>query len=74
MSTNASDTAIGTAWAVQKSFAESCYQNAKDIGEYMSSAFVARDMMQIVDALDEDGMLRFFGETKHLSFLTKDKI
>jgi hypothetical protein len=49
-------------WATQKSFAESCYENAKDVGELMSSAFVARDMMRIVDALGEDGMLRYFGK------------
>lgn len=27
----------------------------------MGTAFVARDMMQIVDALKEDGLLRYWG-------------
>lgn len=27
----------------------------------MSTAFIARDMMQIVDALGEDGLLRYYG-------------
>ena len=61
-SLNASSAALGLAWAAQQTFAASCQKNASVIGELMGTAFVARDMMQIVDALGEDGMLRFFGE------------
>ena len=32
-------------------------------GDLVGTAFVARDMMQFVDALDEDGLLRYFGES-----------
>jgi pimeloyl-ACP methyl ester carboxylesterase len=35
----------------------------------MSTAFIARDMMQIVDALGEDGLLRYYGQFKlHLRY------
>jgi hypothetical protein len=37
-------------------------EQAKEVGELIGTGFTARDMMQIVDALDEDGMLRFWGE------------
>jgi hypothetical protein len=41
--------------------AEKCYEAQKEPGSFLSSAFVARDMVQIIDALDEDGMLRHWG-------------
>ena len=45
-----------------------CYEEQKKTGSFLSTAFVARDMGQIIDALDEDGMLRFWGaiESHHL--------
>ncbi|KUJ09539.1 uncharacterized protein LY89DRAFT_787846 [Mollisia scopiformis] len=61
VTTNTSDTALGTMWAVKQSLAQVCYENAHEIGDLVGTAFVARDMMQIVDALREDGMLRFWG-------------
>lgn len=64
--TNSSDTALGTEWAMGQNLAEACAENAADVGSLVGTAFAARDMMQIVDALDEDGMLRFWGESKTL--------
>lgn len=61
LTTNTSDTALGTMWAVKQTLAENCYRNTSEIGELVGTAFVARDMMQIVDALQEDGMLRYWG-------------
>ncbi|ERF70267.1 hypothetical protein EPUS_09105 [Endocarpon pusillum Z07020] len=61
LSSLSSDTAVGTAWAYKRTLAETCYENRKDIGDLIGTAFVARDMMQIVDALGEDGMLRYWG-------------
>lgn len=58
---NVSDTAIGTIWAWRGAMAESCSENGKDVGNLIGTAFVARDMMQIVDALREDGLLRYWG-------------
>lgn len=61
--TNASDTALGTSWTYNDILAQACYENGRDVGELMGTAFVARDMIQIVDALDEDGMLRYWGQS-----------
>ncbi|KAL8789720.1 MAG: hypothetical protein Q9213_000970 [Squamulea squamosa] len=58
---NASDTAIGAIWAARQTFVRSCLENAKDIGDLIGTGYVARDIMQIVDALDEDGLLNYLG-------------
>lgn len=59
---DASDVALGDAWANTGAFASICGEARKDVGELVGTAFVARDLMQVVDALDEDGLLRFWGE------------
>lgn len=51
------------AWDDGKWFANACYESNKDIGRFLSTAFVARDMLRIVDALNEDGKLRFWGRS-----------
>ncbi|KAF2265018.1 alpha/beta-hydrolase [Lojkania enalia] len=61
--TNASDVALGTTWSIQKTYTQSCYETNKDVGKLVGSGFVARDVMQIVDALGEDGMLRYWGQS-----------
>ena len=33
----------------------------RDMGELMGTAFVARDINAICDALDEDGLIRYWG-------------
>ncbi|KAJ3526199.1 hypothetical protein NM208_g11306 [Fusarium decemcellulare] len=58
---SSSDTALGRLWADSSIVAESCYSQLKDIGGLVGMAFVSRDMMKIVDALGEDGMLRYWG-------------
>jgi hypothetical protein len=42
--------------------AASCGAAHADNGHLYGTVFVARDMLQIVDALDEDGLLRYYGE------------
>ncbi|KAH8812325.1 TAP-like protein-domain-containing protein [Xylogone sp. PMI_703] len=59
--TNTSDTSLGTYWATGQIGSKACYDNARGTGELIGTAFVARDMMQIVDALHEDGLLRYWG-------------
>ncbi|KAM7200718.1 TAP-like domain containing protein [Naviculisporaceae sp. PSN 640] len=51
-----------TVKVTEKSYAK-CAENHKNGGipEYVGTTFVARDMMQIVDALGEDGLLRYWG-------------
>lgn len=41
---------------------EECEQQGPELGTLVGTAFVARDMMQIVDALNDDGMLRYVGK------------
>jgi hypothetical protein len=64
MASNSSDTAVGEVWSMVGWLAEYCKasEQANEVGELVGTAFTARDMMQIVDALGEDGMLRFWGE------------
>lgn len=38
-----------------------CMVQAPETGELLGTAFVARDVMQVIDALGEDGMVRFLG-------------
>ena len=59
------DTAVlGRIWAGFGQIASDCArnENAQKKGELIGTAFTARDLMQIVDAVDEDGLLRYFGE------------
>lgn len=60
-STDASNTAPGRIWAIGKAVADQCYKEHGDVGSMIGTAFVVRDMMAIVDALEEDGMLKFWG-------------
>ncbi|KAL6404980.1 hypothetical protein AUP68_11819 [Ilyonectria robusta] len=61
LSGNASDTALGRIWADSQVFSQTCYTSQNKTGDLVGTAFAARDMMQIVDALEEDGLLRFWG-------------
>lgn len=60
-SIRASDTAIGYQWAAAQIIAAQCYSANNKTGSLVGTAFVARDMVQIVDALGEDGLLRYWG-------------
>lgn len=57
---NASDTALGKLWADGKLLADECYENAKDSGEFVGTAFTARDVMRVVDALEEGPLINFY--------------
>lgn len=48
-------------WQDSTEIADRCYQFQNKTGNLLGTAFVARDVMQIVDALHEDGMLRYWG-------------
>lgn len=61
---NASDTAIGEIWTGAGNFANACYTRNGTIGSYIGTAAVARDLISVVDALQGDGLLRYYG--KHL--------
>ncbi|KAI1453717.1 alpha/beta-hydrolase [Annulohypoxylon moriforme] len=58
---NSSDVELGSQWARGQIVAETCLEKQNKTGSLISSAFTARDMMQVVDALGEDGLLRYWG-------------
>jgi hypothetical protein len=41
---NASDTTLGESWAVAEAFSESCKETAWDLGEFVGTSFVVRDL------------------------------
>ncbi|RFN44157.1 hypothetical protein FIE12Z_11605 [Fusarium flagelliforme] len=49
------------AWQSMQAVAEACYESQQENGRFLSTAFTARDMMRIVDALGENGKLHFWG-------------
>ncbi|KAK7967739.1 TAP-like protein-domain-containing protein [Apiospora aurea] len=59
---NASDATPGRLWAEAQVLANDCGNAlANTTGSLVGTAFTARDFMQVVDALGEDGMLRYWG-------------
>lgn len=56
------DISASTAFGVGGSVASACKVALNETGEVLGSAYVARDMVQILDALGEDGLLRYYGE------------
>ncbi|KAK2748950.1 hypothetical protein FQN57_007233 [Myotisia sp. PD_48] len=58
---NSSDTALGRLWAVGETHANLCLKNGNETGRLISTAFVARDFISVVDAIEEDRMLRYWG-------------
>lgn len=61
---NSSITALTTLWGMAQVTANACQENSKDIGRLVGTTFTARDMMRIVDALEEDGLLRYWGNKR----------
>ena len=65
---NSSDVALGRIWAQGKLKADVCAgAPGNKTGELIGTAFVARDFISVVDALKEDGMLRYWGEYPAMS-------
>lgn len=60
MTRDLSDDALGAIWSKATLAAERCTGNQTVNGTLMGTAFVARDLMKVVDALNEDGMLRYW--------------
>lgn len=52
---------MGQIWADSRLFSDACLNAQNETGNLIGTAFVARDMMRIVDALGEDGLLRYWG-------------
>ncbi|KAK4444342.1 alpha/beta hydrolase fold-domain-containing protein [Podospora aff. communis PSN243] len=62
-SSNDSDTALRRLWARGTTDGYICQHlgRGNETAEYIGTAFVARDMISVVDALGEDGLLRYWG-------------
>ncbi|RGP64967.1 hydrolases or acyltransferase [Fusarium sporotrichioides] len=50
-------------WHGAKEYFKGCYEDHKDTGRFYGTTFVAKDLLAIVDALKEDGLLRFWGRS-----------
>lgn len=77
MRTNSSEAALGAVWSYNKQYAARCFQNEAVNGSLMSTAFVARDFMKVVDALTvegEDGLLRYWGELNMMPGIWKYRL
>lgn len=59
---NSSEVALGRQWAWASTEANRCQERAAVNGSLLSTAFVARDLMQVAEALEDDGLLRYWGE------------
>ncbi|KAL4869308.1 hypothetical protein BDV12DRAFT_196547 [Aspergillus spectabilis] len=55
--------AIGRLWGGSQVLSNACYNypGFREKGSLVSTAFSARDLMQIVDAVESDGLLRYWG-------------
>ena len=60
-SANLTEAFLNGGWDYAGTTADQCYVNANMTGQYISTPFTARDMLRIVDALGEDGLLRYYG-------------
>jgi len=59
-----SDTSERRSWERGAVDANICKEegNANEIGEFIGTAFVARDMLRVAEAISEDGLIRYWGE------------
>ena len=55
------DDSLDQLWERAGMLADACSRKAEN-ADLVGTAFVARDMMRVVDALGEDGLLRYYGE------------
>ncbi|KAL4932530.1 alpha/beta hydrolase [Aspergillus undulatus] len=55
--------ALGSLWGQVQIIENRCYNypGFRERGSLMGTTFVARDIMQVVDAIEEDGLLRYYG-------------
>ena len=61
---DAYETALAETFASSQAFTNICQERnkASETPKFLGTAFVARDLMSVVDALGEDKLLRFWGE------------
>ncbi|RDA90708.1 hypothetical protein CP533_4947 [Ophiocordyceps camponoti-saundersi (nom. inval.)] len=55
------DSDLGRLWARGSTLADVCARKHNDTGRLISTAFVARDLVRVAEALDDDGLVRYWG-------------
>ncbi|KAK4612044.1 Tripeptidyl aminopeptidase [Fulvia fulva] len=60
-SSNTTEYGVGRIWARGTIDTARCQSTMNETGKYVNTPFAARDLMSVVDALNEDGMLRYWG-------------
>ena len=58
---NATEGFLEYGWDFAGQIADSCAQQSNDTGTLIGTAFTARDVIQIVDALDDGNLLHYYG-------------
>jgi hypothetical protein len=60
-SINVTEAFLTEGWDYAGQSADACYAQANETGSLIGTAFAAKDMIAIIDALGEDGLLRYYG-------------
>lgn len=60
-SANLTEYFLNGGWDNAGFIADTCYAVMNETGDYITTASTARDLINIVDALGEDGLLRYYG-------------
>jgi hypothetical protein len=65
---NDSDTALRRLWERGRVDGRICQQqgNGNATAEFIGTAFVARDMIRVAEAVDPDGLLRYWGMSEDI--------
>ncbi|KAM0276544.1 hypothetical protein ACHAQH_006645 [Verticillium albo-atrum] len=73
LASTASDVAEGQLWAAGTAYSNACLETQAKNASLVNAPFFARDLISVVDALDEDGMLRFWVAAT-VSFMFPERI
>ncbi|PNS15684.1 hypothetical protein CAC42_4136 [Sphaceloma murrayae] len=63
VTSNASDTAFGRIWASAQLDADACLATQNKTGTLVGTVSTANDFIRVAEALDKDGLLRFWGQS-----------
>lgn len=61
MHTNLTERFLDSGWDESVLYADACYEAMNATGQFIGTVFAVRDMLKILDALGEDGQLRYWG-------------
>ena len=61
VSPNMTETFLNGGWEQAVTYADACFATNNETGQFIGTSSVAHDMISIIDALEEDGLLRYYG-------------